>query len=76
MSSIELRDFEKQLDMLSFAERLAVVDYLIKSMQTIVQNQSVVADSKKDWVDDLFVMMDANPILSGEKWTREELYER
>ena len=77
MSTVELRNFKSQLDLLSFAERLAVIDYLVKSMQVIVQEHPFIAESKEDWVDELFAFMDAHPIqTNGEKWTREELYER
>ena len=77
MSAIELRNFERQLDLLSFTERLAIIDYLVKSMQEILREQSSVTEGKEDWVDDLFALMDSAPLnTNGIKWTREELYER
>ena len=33
MSAQELKKFESQLDMLSYADRLAIIEYLIKSLQ-------------------------------------------
>ncbi|WP_294429686.1 hypothetical protein [uncultured Treponema sp.] len=33
MSAMELRNFESQLDLLSYAEQLAVMEYLIKLMK-------------------------------------------
>ena len=77
MSAMELQNFKNQLALLSFAERLSIIDYLVKSMQDALQSGSYAQNLKKDWVDDLFALMDANPIDSnGQKWTREELYER
>ncbi|MBQ3801633.1 MAG: hypothetical protein II837_15225 [Treponema sp.] len=76
MSAVELQNFESQLSLLSFAERLSIIDYLVKSMQDALQSDSYAQNPKKDWVDDLFALMDAHPIDSnGQKWTREELYE-
>ena len=33
MSAQELKKFESQLDMLSYADRLAIIEYLVKSLQ-------------------------------------------
>ncbi len=80
MSDVELRNFEKQLDVLSFTEQLAIVDYLIKSMQKQQELFAVERWKKEERmrnVQQLFELMDANPGYSnGEKWSREELYER
>lgn len=75
MSAVELRNFESQLDVLSFAEQLAVVEYLVKQMKK--KQEADIIEEKKKNAQTLFSLMDANPInMNGEKWTREELYER
>ena len=33
MSAQELKKFESQLDLLSYADRLAIIEYLVKSLQ-------------------------------------------
>ena len=33
MSAMELRNFERQLDVLSYVEKLAVIEYLARSLQ-------------------------------------------
>ena len=75
MSAMELKNFESQLDMLSFAEQLAIIEYLVIQMKK-KQEADIIEERKKN-AQTLFSLMDANPInLNGEKWTREELYER
>ena len=33
MSAVELRNFESQLDLLSYAEQLAIMEYLVRLMK-------------------------------------------
>lgn len=80
MSDMELKQFEIQLDLLSFSEQLMVIEYLVNLMQK-KQETFVIEEAKKEErirnVEKLFAFMDAHPIkMNGEKWTREELYER
>ena len=74
MSAMELRNFESQLDLLSYAEQLAVIEYLVKSMR---EKESAKEIQSQSWLSDTFKIMDSHPVHSeGQKWTREELYER
>lgn len=74
MSAMELRNFESQLDLLSYAEQLAVIEYLVKSMR---KRKSAKKPRPQTWLSDTFKIMDSHPVHSeGRKWTREELYER
>ncbi len=75
MSAMELRNFENQLAMLSYAEQLAIIEYLVKLMQH--QQEEKEKTKRKDNVEKLFALMDECPINThGQKWTREELHER
>ena len=40
MSSMELRKFEGQLDLLSYFEKLAIIEYLVKSLRTDYNGES------------------------------------
>ena len=75
ISNLELKAFENQLSLLSYAEQLSVMEFLIKLMK---KNRQEPSTSKlKSRADKIFALMDANPIyLDGQKWSREELYER
>ncbi len=75
MSVMELKAFEKQLDLLSYSEQLSIIEYLAKLLQK-KQNNDIKTDMNNP-SDKIFALMDENPIYtSGQKWTREELYER
>lgn len=43
MSAMELRNFESQLDLLSYAEQLAIMEYLVKLMKR--RQEESVSDS-------------------------------
>ena len=77
MSAMELRNFENQLELLSYTEQLAIIEYLAKFLQ---KRQADISDQNKSadsWLSETFALMDSNPVFSnGAKWTREELYER
>lgn len=47
MSAMELRNFESQLDLLSYAEQLAIMEYLVKLMKRR-QEESVSDDFEGD----------------------------
>ncbi len=75
MSNPELNAFENQLALLSYAEQLSIIEFLINLLKNrkvdSLTNKSESASQK------LFTLMDAHPIYSnGQKWSREELYER
>ena len=75
MSSAELKSFENQLMFLSYAEQLSVMEFLINLMKGRAENH--VMPETKTGAEKIFTLMDANPVYSnGQKWTREELYER
>lgn len=75
MSVMELKAFEKQLDLLSYSEQLSIIEYLAKLLQK-KQNNDIKTDMN-NLSDKIFALMDENPIYTnGQKWTREELYER
>lgn len=75
MSVMELKAFEKQLDLLSYSEQLSIIEYLAKLLQK-KQNNDIKTDMNNP-SDKIFALMDENPIYTnGQKWTREELYER
>lgn len=77
MSSAELRNFENQLELLSYTEQLAIIEYLVKLLQKQKDNDSAPSKKTDSWLSETFALMDANPVYSnGVKWTREELYER
>ena len=40
MSAAEMKNLENELDMLSYAEQLAVIEYLVKRMRRQTENQS------------------------------------
>ena len=45
MSAAEMKNFESQLAMLSYAERLAIIEFLAKSLQqSYAEEKSVLAD--------------------------------
>lgn len=45
MSAAELKNFESQLAMLSYAERLAIIEYLVKTLQqSYVEEKTAMAD--------------------------------
>ena len=75
MSNPELKAFENQLSFLSYTEQLSVMEFLIKLMK---KNRKDSATTKTlSGADKIFALMDANPVyLNGQKWSREELYER
>ena len=75
MSNPELKAFENQLSFLSYTEQLSVMEFLIQLMK---QNRQDSATTKtQSGADKIFALMDANPVyLNGQKWSREELYER
>ena len=75
MSNPELKAFENQLSFLSYTEQLSVMEFLIKLMK---KNRKDSATTKTlSGADKIFALMDANPVyLIGQKWSREELYER
>lgn len=75
MSTPELNAFENQLALLSYTEQLSIIEFLINLLKNrkvdSLTNKSESASQK------LFTLMDAHPIYSnGQKWSREELYER
>ena len=76
MSAMELRNFENQLELLSYTELLAMIEYSVKLLQK--RNENTVEEAGGDnWLSETFAFMDANPVYSnGVKWSREELYER
>ena len=75
MSGAELKSFENQLSFLSYAEQLSVMEFLIKLMKK--NRQESVTTKTQSGADKIFALMDANPVyLNGQKWSREELYER
>ena len=75
MSDLELKAFENQLSFLSYTEQLSVMEFLIKLMKKNQQKAS--ASKTKSGADNIFTLMDANPVyLNGQRWSREELYER
>ena len=77
MSAKELRNFESQLELLSYAEQLAIIEFLAKALQKKQEQNLAAAKKSGDWLSETFALMDANPVYSnGAKWTREELYER
>ena len=47
MSAMELRNFESQLDLLSYAEQIAIMEYLVKLMKRR-QKESVSDDFEGD----------------------------
>lgn len=49
MSAMELKNFESQLELLSFTEQLAIMEYLARLMQRNqnAQNQSPLVGTKK-----------------------------
>ncbi|MBR0487612.1 MAG: hypothetical protein IJJ70_07935 [Treponema sp.] len=75
MSDPELKAFENQLSFLSYTEQLSVMEFLIKLMKK--NQQKAPASKTQSKADKIFTLMDANPVyLNGQKWSREELYER
>ncbi|MGN0739017.1 MAG: hypothetical protein ACI4LX_02475 [Treponema sp.] len=72
-----LRDFENQLERLSYTDQLAIIEYLAKLLQKR-QNENIEKETKApNWLFETFALMDANPVYSnGLKWSRKELYER
>ncbi|MBR6296748.1 MAG: hypothetical protein IKR40_09775 [Treponema sp.] len=77
MSAMELRNFENQLELLSYTEQLAIIEYLAKILQKRKSEVSDQIETGDSWVSETFALMDSNPVFSnGIKWTREELHER
>ena len=75
MSGAELKSFEDQLSFLSYSEQLSVMEFLIKLMKK--NRQKTVVQKTQTGAENIFALMDANPVyLNGQKWSREELYER
>ncbi len=75
MSNPELKAFENQLSFLSYTEQLSVMEFLIKLMKK--NRQDSATTKTQSGADKIFELMDANPVyLNGQKWSREELYER
>ena len=75
MSNQELKAFENQLSFLSYTEQLSVMEFLIKLMKK--NRQDSATTKTQSGADTIFALMDANPVyLNGQKWSREELYER
>lgn len=75
MSSNELKAFETQLSFLSYTEQLSIMEFLIKLLKK--HKTTPVEEITRNQTEPLFALMDANPVCSnGQKWSREELYER
>lgn len=77
MSVVEFKDFKNQLELLSYAEQLTVIEYLIKTLQKKQQSHYSEKEHSDSWLYETFNIMDKHPVFSnGKKWTREELHER
>ena len=74
MSAMGLRNVENQLELLSYTEQLSLMEFLIKALK---RHDSEKTPSDSSWISDIFAVMDSSPVYSnGQKWSREELYER
>ena len=75
MSSADLNAFENQLSLLSYAEQLSIIEFLVNLLKN--RHEETPVTKQETASQKIFAMMDANPVYSnGVKWTREELYER
>lgn len=75
MSNPDLKAFENQLTFLSYTEQLSIMEFLIKLMKK--NRQESTTSKKQSGANKIFSLMDTNPVyLNGQKWSREELYER
>lgn len=75
MSTKDLNAFENQLSLLSYADQLSIIEFLVNLLKN--RREETPASKPETASQKIFAMMDANPVYSnGVKWTREELYER
>lgn len=73
MSDFNYSEFTNNALSLSYQQTLQLIKILVENLQ----NKQPENTTKNNWLEDTFRIMDLNPVSStGEKWTREELYER
>ncbi len=75
MSTVEMKNLESQLALLSTSERLSVMEYLLRLIKGDQEEKEITERQKA--IQKIFAIMDDNPItVQHSSWTREELYER
>lgn len=75
MSTVEMKNLESQLALLSTSERLSVMEYLLRLIKGDQKEKEITERQKA--IQKIFAIMDDNPItVQHSSWTREELYER
>lgn len=75
MSTVEMKNLESQLALLSTSERLSVMEYLLRLIKGDQEEKEITERQKA--IQKIFAIMDDNPItVQHSSWKREELYER
>ena len=75
MTNADLSAFEHQLSLLSYTEQLSIIEFLVNLLKN--KREEATYEKTETASQKIFSLMDAHPVYSnGEKWSREELYER